>query len=202
MDDTLERHLMALQFLLLGLLVITFARFVEGLSTAGFGAVDALAFIGAVVGVAGMLGAHWTGEDEEDGTEPSEGVMQGDGGSDVDTDAGDDVGELDDTVEESDDPVAVTESAEPRPEPAEDRLKQAAEPTTATPSSPALAATPRQEPVSEPGIRARQRRADVDRETKSDLIPTTEVDPVSTSRYDPVGRATIDPATRPDDDPV
>ncbi|WP_435365377.1 hypothetical protein [Haloarchaeobius sp. DYHT-AS-18] len=200
MDDTLERHLMALQFLLLGLLVITFARFVEGLSTAGFGAVDALAFIGAVVGVAGMLGAHWTGEDEEEGTEPSEGVMQGDGGSDVDTDAGEDVVELDDSVEEPDDPVA--ESAEPRPEPAEDRPKQAAEPTTATPSSPALAAQSVQEPVSEPGIRARQRRADVDRQTKSDLVPTTEVDPVSTSHYDPVGRATIDPATRPDDDPV
>ncbi|WP_435320049.1 hypothetical protein [Haloarchaeobius sp. TZWSO28] len=197
MDDTLERHLMALQFLLLGLLVITFARFVEGLSTAGFGAVDALAFIGAVVGVAGMLGAHWTGEDEED-TEPAEGIVQGDGGSDVDTD----VVELDDTVAEPTDAMDVAESAEPRPEPADVRPEQTAEPTTATPSSPALAATPRQEPMPEPGIRARQRRADVDRQTKSDLIPTTEVDPVSTSHYDPVGRATIDPATRPDEDPV
>ncbi|WP_267641487.1 hypothetical protein [Haloarchaeobius amylolyticus] len=194
MDDTLERHLMAVQFLLLGLLVITFARFVEGLSTAGFGAVDALAFIGAVVGVAGMLGAHWRGEEDQEDAEPAGETVQGDGGSDIETgDAADVTG--------TPDPEAGTAAAEPRAE-------QVGEPATAEPTAaePATAdRTPvrsRREPLAEPGIRPRRRADDAERQTKSELIPTTEIDPAATSQYDPVGRATIDPATRPDEDPV
>ncbi|WP_435360056.1 hypothetical protein [Haloarchaeobius sp. DFWS5] len=66
MDSSLERHLLALQFLLLGLLVVSFARYAAGLPATGIGAVDALAFAGAAVGVLGMLGAHWAGDDTDD----------------------------------------------------------------------------------------------------------------------------------------
>ncbi|WP_439028132.1 hypothetical protein [Haloarchaeobius sp. DT45] len=187
MDDTLERHLMALQFLLLGLLVITFARFVEGLSTAGFGAADVLAFLGAIVGVVGMLGAHWTAEDDAE-TEPADGAVQGDGGLDVDD------------VVEPDEPEVVASSAASRQEAPSLPDELASSRADTSPVEPATVAQ------SAPGIRPRRRGSGPasaeDRQTRTDLIPTTEVDPAATSQYDPVGREMLDPATRPDEDPV